>query len=126
MSRPRKDDELTADNLLSRMTTGVFYQANQLAVKFHLSTAEVRPMLDQMVADGLLVKGNVGTSKHIGFKSAVVRNPESVPKPDTIVDGVLLTVAAPPGPPDLTGVLSGYESQFARRMQLCMLARGAS
>lgn len=119
MPRPRKDDALTAENVLGRMRPGDTYQANQIAAKFHLSTAEIRPLLADMVSTGQLElsKANI---KSIGF-----RRPRTDVLSVSVGEVVVTSIAGPRVTTPMVGSLNGYESEIARRVSLCMLARGA-
>jgi hypothetical protein len=120
MNNNRVSYDLTPANLHARMDPGHKYTVYQLAAKLRVATDDIRPLVKKLLDDAALVAyhapRNIYYFKPVGDVAEVPAAPEFP---------IVLTVAAPPGPPDLTGVLSGYESQFARRMQLCMLARGA-
>jgi hypothetical protein len=118
MPRPRKDDALTPENILNRMRPGDTYQANQIAAKFHLATADIRPLLAEMVSAGQLElsKANI---KSIGFR----RPRTDAPAPD-VGEVVVTSVAGPRVGSPLIGNLSGYDAEIQRRVILCMLTRG--
>jgi hypothetical protein len=116
MARRRRDDPLTVENVLARMRPGDTYQANQIATKFHLSAAEIRPLLNEMVAAGQieLSKANV---KSIGFRR---------PRTDgSVADApeVATSVAGPRIATPMVGEFSGWEAEVARRRDLCMMVR---
>jgi hypothetical protein len=116
MSRPRKDDALTPENVLNRMRPGDTYQANQIAAKFHLSAAEIRPLLNEMVAAGQieLSKANV---KSIGFRRPRTDAPAAAaPEVATSIAGQ--RIATP-----MVGEFSGWEAEVARHRDLCMMVR---
>lgn len=116
--RPRKDDALTPENVLGRMRPGDTYQANQIAAKFHLATVDIRPMLADMVKSGQL------ELSHANIKSIGFRRPRTdVPAAD-VGEVVMTSVAGPRMAAPMVGNLSGYDSEIARRVSLCMLARG--
>lgn len=119
MPRPRKDDALTPENVLGRMRPGDTYQANQIAAKFHLATVDIRPLLAEMVKAGQLElsKANI---KSIGFRRPRTDLPTAVAG-----ELVVTSVAGPRVTAPMVGNLSGYDSEIARRVSLCMLARGA-
>ena len=116
MPRPRIDDTLNAENILTRMRPGDTYQANQIATKFHVSTAEIRVILDQMVAANQieLSKANV---KSIGF-----RRPRT-DAPAAAAPEVATSVAGPRIATPMIGEFSGWEAEVARRRDLCMMVR---
>lgn len=124
MWRPRKNPDMTPENLLSRMADGTTYQATQLAAKFYVSTAEIRPLINAMVTAGQLLVGRADAT-HIGFKKPVAIEPPVAPVVAVVVDDMTLTIALRMGPPDLKSTMTGYDAEIARRQQLCMLARGA-
>lgn len=116
MNRPRLNDSLAPDNVLSRMIPGKTYGAYALAAKFHVRTATIRPVLEQMVERGQLElnSARVGT---VGFRRSEValNKPEAPP--------IATSVATRPEPVRLDGELTGYDKEFAQRIALCMLAR---
>jgi hypothetical protein len=84
-----------------------------------VKTDDVRPLVKQLLSQSAVV------SSHAPRNIYYVRPVGDETEVAAPVFPIVLTVAAPPGPPDLKNVLVGYESEFARRAQLCMLARGA-
>lgn len=117
MNRPRLNDSLAPDNVLSRMVPGKTYGAYALAAKFHVPTAKIRPVLEKMVDVGTL-ELNAAQPGMLGFRRA-----KETVKPIE-QEQVLTTIATPPVLVRLTGTLTGYDNEIARRVALCMLARG--
>lgn len=118
MARPHNDNSLTLDNVLSRMVPGKTYAAHIVAAKFHVPTSKIRPLLQQ-----LLERGDVELSrslpKALGFKrprGAVVEAEQPVE--------VETSIATQPVHIRLDGQLTGYGSEIAQRIALCMLVRG--
>jgi hypothetical protein len=117
MNRPRLNDSLAPDNVLSRMIPGKTYGAYALAAKFHVPTAKIRPVLEKMVKAGTLELSTAQPGT-LGFRRAkeAAQPAEQAP--------VTTSVATPPVLIRLSGTLSGYESEIAQRIALCMLTRG--
>lgn len=119
MGRPHNDNSLTLDNVLSRMVPGKTYAAHIVAAKFHVPTSKIRPLLEQ-----LLKRGDVELSralpKALGFRrprgAAVVEEAQPV-KLET-------SIATQPMHVRLDGQLTGYDTEIAQRIALCMLVRG--
>lgn len=116
MNRPRLNDSLAPDNVLSRMVPGKTYGAYALAAKFHVRTAKIRPVLDRMITLGMLElsssqPGTIGFRRSRELAQPVEQEP------------VVTTVATPPVLVRLEGTLTGYDNDIARRVALCMLAR---
>lgn len=116
MNRPRSNNSLAPDNVLSRMLPGKTYGAYVLAAKFHVPTARIWPVLDLMVTRGMLEMGAAQPGT-IGFRRAKEA-------PAFEQEQVLTSIATPPVLVTLKGTLTGYDSEIARRVELCMLARG--
>jgi hypothetical protein len=116
MNRPRLNDSLAPDNVLSRMVPGKTYGAYALAAKFHVRTAKMRPVLEKMISGGML---ELSTSQPgtVGFRRAKETAQPIEQEP------VLTTVATPPVLVRLDGTLTGYDNEIARRVALCMLVR---
>lgn len=116
MNRPRLNDSLAPDNVLSRMVPGKTYGAYALAAKFHVRTAKMRPVLEKMITLGML---ELSTSQPgtVGFRRAKEIVPPVSQEP------IQTTVATQPMLVRLDGVLTGYDTEIARRMALCMLVR---
>lgn len=116
MNRPRLNDSLAPDNVLSRMIPGKTYGAYALAAKFHVRTAVIRPVLEQMVERGDLEISSAQPGT-IGFRrSKATLAPAAEPAFET-------SIATQPRPVRLDGELRGYDTELAQRVALCMLAR---
>lgn len=118
MSRPRLDNSLTRDNVLSRMVAGKTYTASALAAKFHVPTVRIRPLIEQLMSDGD-IETAPAPEKQIGFVRSTSRAAiETAPV-------VQPSVATPPIHIRLDGAeLKGYDSEIRTRMALCMMVRG--
>lgn len=119
MNRPRLNDSLAPDNVLSRMLPGKTYGAYALAAKFHVRTATIRPVLEQMVERGQLELSSAQPGT-LGFR----RSKASLEAAE--VPTIATSVATPLQQVRLDGELRGYDNEFAQRMALCMLARPRS
>lgn len=116
MNRPRLNDSLAPDNVLSRMVPGKTYGAYALAAKFHVCTAKMRPVLEKMITLGMLEISNAQPGT-LGFRRAKeIAQPVSQEQIET-------TVATQPVLVRLEGTLTGYDNEIARRVALCMLVR---
>jgi hypothetical protein len=116
MNRPRLNDSLAPDNVLSRMVPGKTYGAYALAAKFHVRTAKMRPVLEKMITLGMLE--TTSQPGALGFRRAkeIVQPVDQEP--------MQTTIATPPVLVRLEGTLTGYDNEIAQRMALCMLVRG--
>lgn len=115
MNRPRLNDSLAPDNVLSRMVPGKIYGAYALAAKFHVRTAKMRPVLEKMITLGMLE--TTSQPGVLGFRRAKeIAQPVSQEQIET-------TVATQPVLVRLEGTLTGYDNEIARRVALCMLVR---
>lgn len=110
------NDSLAPDNVLSRMVPGKTYGAYALAAKFHVPTAKIRPVLELLVQGGKLELSH-SLSKVLGF-----RRPQTEDVPVECVV-VLTSIATPPMHVRLDGELTGYDAEFRRRAELCMMVR---
>ncbi|EIF30915.1 hypothetical protein BCh11DRAFT_06427 [Burkholderia sp. Ch1-1] len=120
MARPHNDNSLTLDNVLSRMVPGKTYPAHVIAAKFHVPTAEIRPVLTRLV-ESKQVELSKAVPKALGFrrpKGTAVAVDAPVP------EKLETSIATPHQHVRLNGQLSGYDSEIARRVALCMLVRG--
>lgn len=113
MVRPRLDNSLTRDNVLRRMVPGQIYTAYALAAKFHVPTAQIRPVLEDLTSTKDL---ELAPAKQLGFVRPTDR-PQPVPE-------IKLSVATAPVHVRLDGELRGYDAEIRTRMALCMIARG--
>lgn len=116
MNRPRLNDSLAPDNVLSRMVPGKTYGAYALAAKFHVPTAKIRPVLEKMVTIGTL-ELSAAQPGTLGFRRA--KETAQQAEPQTVVT----TMATAPQLVRLDGTLTGYDNEIARRVALCMLVR---
>jgi hypothetical protein len=107
----RKPRPLNAEKLLEQMKVGKTYHAYQLAVKFNLSSLEIRPLLDSLIGSGKLEVGQVDELAG-GYRR---------PHPGTASESA---TALPRTFAVQHGELTGYEAEFARRVALCLSVRG--
>ncbi|WP_175971916.1 hypothetical protein [Burkholderia sp. BCC0322] len=108
----------TANDVLSVMRPRVAYAAYVLASEFHLSAARIRPLLDEMVANGTLSLAHVANSR--GYNVCLAG---SEPRGDTSAEKYVGTPAAPRTHFVMTGDLSLYAAEIQRRVDLCMKVR---
>lgn len=119
MNRPRLNDSLAPDNVLSRMLPGKTYGAYALAAKFHVRTAIIRPVLEQMVERGQLELSSAQPGT-VGFRrSKATLEPADAPT-------IATSVATPLKHVQFNEELKGYSTEIAQRIALCMLARPKS
>jgi hypothetical protein len=119
MARPHNDNSLTLDNVLSRMEPGKTYPAHIIAAKFHVPTAEIRPLLDRLVKVGD-IELSKAIPKALGFKrpkGAIVAADAQPP------EKLETSIATQRQHTRLDGELTGYDTEINRRMALCMMAR---
>ncbi|WP_175914497.1 hypothetical protein [Burkholderia metallica] len=108
----------TASDVLAVMRPRVAYASYTLAAEFHLSAARIRPLLDEMVANGTLSLAHVANSR--GYNVCIAG---SEPPGDTSAEKYVGTPAAPRRHFVLTGDLSLYAAEMKRRADLCMTVR---
>lgn len=119
MARPHNDNSLTLDNVLSRMEPGKTYPAHVIAAKFHVPTAEIRPVLER-----LLNVGDVELSKAVPKALGFRRPKGAIVAADALPPAKLETsIATQRQHIRLDGELAGYGNEIARRVALCMLVR---
>lgn len=119
MARRHNDNSLTLDNVLSRMEPGKTYPAHVIAAKFHVPSAEIRPLLTRLVESKQLELSKA-VPKALGFRRPKVADVAvDAPAPAKLET----SIATPPQHIRLSGQLLGYDSEIARRVALCMLAR---
>jgi hypothetical protein len=122
MPRPRVNYNFTPENLLTRMEPGHRYTVYQLAAKFRLKTDDVRRTVGQLVTAGEIQTELASTNTFRQGCTLYFRG--AVPVAPTVTR-IELSVAVRAGPPDLKSTMVGYDAEISRRLQLCMLARGA-
>ncbi|MDR8394989.1 hypothetical protein NE850_01450 [Paraburkholderia sp. USG1] len=117
----------TPARILAAMQPGQYYAAYAIAAKLGVGAADIKHMLETMVGLGVLSRVKRPCSKVSQFIIAGTKPAEPPPAkqkhPGTEVDPT--TIAAPRTYSVLTGQLTDYEAEIARRQSLCMLARGA-
>lgn len=114
MNRPRLNNSLAPDNIISRMAPGKIYGAYALAAKFHVKTDLIRPALDTLVQAGRIELCSAQTGP-AGFRRAKDQPPPAPP--------VETSIATPPVTVRMSGELSGYELDLRQRAALCMMVR---
>ncbi|MDR5813366.1 hypothetical protein QCE62_07135 [Caballeronia sp. LZ033] len=111
--------ELTRTNIIARMNRGTKYTAYQLAAKFKVPTDFIRPRVLELVEEGALVLER--TPRNLIFIRPADSQQAQAPVPDE--PEMFLSVAAPPAPPDMVGVLTGYARELTSRAELALLER---
>lgn len=107
----------TAERVLAAMVPGQVESPSELGKRFGMSAAVVRPVLEQLAADGALTRVHclrvkqpnyilAGTEKHAATR-----------------DGYIGVPAAPRTHFVMTGDLDAYMSEIRRRADLCMMVR---
>ncbi|MFM0151406.1 hypothetical protein [Paraburkholderia sediminicola] len=117
----------TPARILAAMQPGQYYAAYAIAAKLGVGAADIKHMLETMIGLGVLSRVKRPCSKVSQFIIAGTTPADPAPakrgKHAAEVDPA--TIAAPRTWAVLTGQLTGYEAEIARRQSLCMLARGA-
>ncbi|CAE6713708.1 hypothetical protein R75461_01182 [Paraburkholderia nemoris] len=109
----------TPEILLELMKPGQVYAPHNLARLIRWPSAEVKKMLLDMVACGTLRVTQ--PHKRVSFIMAGTEHMRKQAGPKPQIDPE--TVAQPRTYAVLTGLLSGYDAEIARRQQLCMTLR---
>jgi hypothetical protein len=111
--------EASAVKVLARLKPGCAYTMWELSNLIGWKSETVRPIVEQMGRDGLLVS-RIRDDRHKCFYIAGTEDLKikSAPK--------AANVATPLIPVLMTGELSGYECQFTRHRDLCMSIRRAA
>lgn len=111
--------DLTTVKVLARMKPGCAYAVWELSTLLGLKVASVRPVVEKMATDGLLIS-RVKADRHRRFYIAGTEDM----KTEKVAKGA--NVATPLIPILMTGELSGYDAGFTRNRNLCMSIRRAA
>lgn len=111
----------THEVLLAKMKPGAVYAPHNIARTIHVPSAQVKLVLLEMVKEGKLSTIRPNTKKNLCFMVAGTEHLRRQPAPKPQIDQA--TVAQPRTYAVLTGLLSGYDAEIARRQQLCMTLR---
>lgn len=117
MGRPRIEMNFTPENALMRMTPGLIYSATHISRRFRVPTTTVRPVLMALVMEGKLERARMD-DKAMGF-----RLPKIDDGPVWSLAEKSTSIATPPMHVRLDGELTGYDAEFRRRAELCMMVR---
>jgi hypothetical protein len=116
----------TPARILAAMQPGQYYAAYAIAAKLGVGAADIKAMLETMIGLGVLSRVKRPCSKVAQFIIAGTKPVEPAPaKQQHGAEIDPATIAAPRTYSVLTGQLTDYEAEIARRQSLCMLARGA-
>lgn len=119
MARRHNDNSLTLDNVLSRMEPGKTYPAHVIAAKFHVPSAEIRPLLTRLVESKQLELSKA-VPKALGFRRPKVAD-VAVDVPAAVK--LETSIATPRQHIRLDGELADYGTEINRRWALCMMVR---
>ncbi|MFM0263281.1 hypothetical protein [Paraburkholderia sediminicola] len=111
----------TPEMLLALMKPGVVYATHHLAKQIRTPSAQVKTMLISMVDQGRLSTIRPGTKQNLCFMLPGTEHLRKLLPPKPEIDPA--TVALPRTYVVLTGEISGYDAEIARRQQLCMTLR---
>ncbi|MBN3815165.1 hypothetical protein G3N57_00435 [Paraburkholderia sp. Se-20369] len=115
---PRSRNLPTAKEVLAVMRPRVAYAAYTLGSEFYLTAARIRPVLEEMVAQGTLALVHVPNSR--GYNVCIAG---SEPLPAASDEKYVGLPAAPRRYFVMTGDLSTYAAEIKRRADLCMMVR---
>ncbi|TDY26260.1 hypothetical protein B0G81_6770 [Paraburkholderia sp. BL6665CI2N2] len=115
----------TPERILAVMRPGYAYAAYAIAAKFGVFAADVKPLLQSMADQGVITKVKFPGKKISQFLLAGTENaaPHRIEQAKRAAEIDPATIAAPRTFSVLTGQLTGYEADIARRAALCMMAR---
>lgn len=114
--------ELNSENIVAFMRAGRMYDAWYIAARFKVKTEAIAPFIKQLLLTDQIVEVTADPKSKRALKRYKIK---------FVAEVVPVSVDAPFAIPTrpihilLTGELSGYEAEIARRTALCMLARGA-
>lgn len=117
----------TPKRILDAMKPGQYYAAYAIAAKLGVGAAEIKEMLNTMVALGVLSRVRRPCCKVSQFilPGTEAASPMLIEKEKRAAEVDPDTIAKPRSVNVFAGQLTGYESEIARRQSLCMLVRGA-
>lgn len=110
----------TPEALLERMKPGVFYPPHTLSRMLGLRSYVVAPVLLDMEKSGVLSSLRRGRSRSLYF---IITGTEQLVQPESKPQIDMVLMALPRTYVVLTGEISGYGAEIARRQQLCMTLR---
>lgn len=111
----------TPELILSLMQPGCTYAPYKLADKIGAAAADVKPVLLKLVAAGKVET----TRRYKGTQYALANTLHLKTRAGQAAPIDPSTIAGPRTFVVLTGQISGYDAEIARRRELCMLARGS-
>jgi len=115
MKHPKKIPP--AERVLAMMVPGQVECPSELAKRFGTTAALVRPVLEQLAADGALTRVRQPHVKHPNYILA------GTEKPVQLREKYVGEPAAPRTHFVMTGDLDSYMSEIRRRTDLCMMVR---
>lgn len=111
---------LTPETLLAVMKPGVVYTPYAVGHKVQAPAKDVRKVLESMTETGQVTVTR--PHKGICFILAGTEHLRRGAKPQPVIDPT--SVAQPRTYVVLTGEITGYDAEIARRQALCMMTRG--
>jgi len=115
---PRSAQIPTPAELLALMRPGQIYAPYNLATQFGIKAITLRPLLDEMIADGQLARVRIAKSSSYGI--CIAGTEPRAAEPSEKYVGV---PAAPRTYVVMTGDLNAYVAEIRRRADLCMMVR---
>ncbi|KUZ98129.1 hypothetical protein WI40_14090 [Burkholderia ubonensis] len=105
------------DEILATFQPGKVYEATAVAAKFKQRASELKPTLEELVANGRLKRGIRRHGSRISPGYTLPTGAEADPR------AIGTTIAGPQYARNWKSTLTGYDREMRTRAELCMAAR---